>query len=56
MRPLVWRRRLGSDQEDLPDEAGVTKSGGDRIPGGTAADDYDSRRVSSRSRLSDQAR
>jgi hypothetical protein len=56
MGPLVWRHRLGPDQKDLAIEAGVTQSGGDGIPGGTAADDYGSRRVSSRSRLSDQAR
>jgi hypothetical protein len=56
MGPFVGQSRLCSNQDDLAVEAGVTQSGCDRIPGGTAADDYDSRRVSSRSRLRDQLR
>jgi hypothetical protein len=56
MGSLVWRDRLSSDEKDLAVEARIPQPGGGRIPRGAGADDYDSRRVSSRSRLSDQRR
>lgn len=55
MRPLVWRVRFRAYQDDPPIEAGVAKPGGDRVPRGTAADDY-CLRSSSRNLRSDQTR
>jgi hypothetical protein len=45
MRAFVRKLRLGSDQHDLPGEAGVPETRGDRVAGRAAADDQRSGRV-----------
>lgn len=55
MRTLIGKLGLRADERDLALEPGIPQAGGDRVPGGTAADDYRFLE-SSRTRNSDQTR